>query len=73
VLGVVVAAVPQVDAADKGHVLPGCGRVAQHDQLLVMAAAAPGPGVQQDLPAVLVDPPDELRVGLLGLPDRPRL
>ena len=41
-----------------------------HDQLLVMAAAAAGPGVEQYLPAVLVDLPDELGVGLLGLLQR---
>ena len=41
-----------------------------HDQLLVMAAAAPGPGVEQYLPAVLVDLPDELGVSLLRLLQR---
>jgi hypothetical protein len=44
--------------------------VADHHQLLVMAAGPAGAGVEQDLAAVLVDLADELRVGFLGLPQR---
>src|SRR6185312_8867050 len=71
--GVVVAAVPEVDAADEGAVPTGGARVPEHHQLLVVAAAPPGPGVQQDLAAVLVYLPDEIRVGFLGLVQRPGL
>ncbi len=73
VLPVVTPAVAKVDAADERHILARRARVPQHDQLLVMAAAPPGPGVQQDLAAVRVDLPDELRVGLLGLAQRLRV
>jgi hypothetical protein len=65
--GVVVAAVAEVDAAHERDVTGRASGVAQHDQFLVVTAAAPGPGIEQDLAAVVVDLPDELGVGRLGL------
>ena len=47
VLGVVAAAVAEVDAADEGDVQLGPARVAQDDELLVVRAAEPDPHVQQ--------------------------
>ena len=69
-LRVVIAAVTQVDPADERDVARGITGTADHDQLLVVAASPPGPRIEQHLPAVLVDLPDELGVGLLGLLQR---
>ena len=49
VVFVVVAAVAQVDATDERDVVGRIVRVADDDELLVMAAAAPHPLVEQDL------------------------
>jgi len=67
VLGVVITAVAKVDTADERDIASGRARMTHHDQLLVMAARPAGPGIQQHLTAVLIDLPDELRVGGLGL------
>ncbi len=69
-VGIIVAAVAEVDPSDEGDVLGRPARMADDHELLVVGAAPAGPGVQQHLAAVLADPPDELRVGLLGLPQR---
>ena len=63
---VVAPPVAEVDAADEGDVVVGAGRVAEEDQLLVMASAAPDPFVEQDLAAGLVDLAHEANVLLLG-------
>ena len=70
VLGVVAPAVAQVDPAYERDVAAGGTRMPDHHQLLVMAAGPAGPGVEQHLAAVLVNLPDELGVGFLGLPQR---
>ncbi len=67
---VVVAAVAEVDPADERHVPARCAGVTERDELLMMAACPAGTGIEQHLAAVLVDLPGELRVGLLGLPQR---
>jgi hypothetical protein len=67
---VVVAAEAKVDAAHERHVPAGCAGVTEDDEFLMMAACPAGAGIEKHLAAVLVDPPDELRVGLLGLPQR---
>src|ERR1039457_4859461 len=67
VLRVVIAAVTQVDPPDERDVARRIAGTTHHDQLLVMAAPPAGPGIEQNLTAVLVDLPDKLRVGLLGL------
>jgi hypothetical protein len=67
VLRVVIAAVAKVDSADECDVAGRRAGMTHHDQLLVMAACPAGPGIEQHLTSVLVDLPDELRVGLLGL------
>ena len=58
---VVAASVAQVDAPDERDVARRI-RVLRHDQLLVMAAAATYPLVQQHLPTGLVDRPREREV-----------
>ena len=70
---VVPTAAPEVDAADEGDVGGGPVRVPDDDQLLVVAAASAGAGVQHDLPAMVGDVPHELGVGLLALFQEPRL
>jgi hypothetical protein len=62
VLGVVPAAVAQVDAAHVGDVERGPARVAQHDELLVVRAAAADPHVAQALAAGRLDPVPEVAV-----------
>jgi hypothetical protein len=50
-LGIVPAAVAQVDAADVGHVQVRTTRVPEHDELLVVGATGADPHVQQAFPA----------------------
>ena len=71
--GVVAPAVAQVDPAHERDVAAGGARVADHHQLLVMAAGPAGARVEQDLAAVVADLAGKLRVGFLGLPQRPGL
>jgi hypothetical protein len=59
---VVAAAVAQVDAAHEGDVGVRAARVAQQHQLLVLAARAADPLVQQDLAAGAVDHRAEVEV-----------
>jgi hypothetical protein len=64
---VVIAAVAKVDTPNERDVT-GRGTGMTHDHnLLVMAARPAGPGIEQNLTAVIADLPDELRVGSLGL------
>ena len=66
VLGVVAATVAQVDPADEGDVVVGPIRMADHEQLLVMAAVPPDPLVEQHLAAGLVHRLHEMQVLLLA-------
>jgi hypothetical protein len=67
VLQVVIAALAKADTADERDVARRRARMTHNYQLLVMAAAPSGTGIEQHLASVLVDAPDELRIGLLGL------
>ena len=55
VIGVVAAAVVEVDAADERHIVLGTARMADDDHLLVVAAEREHPLVQQHLTARPVD------------------
>ena len=64
--GVVVATVAEVDPAHERDVVVGTVVAPDHEQLLVVAAAASHPLVEQDLAARLVDRLDERVVLLFG-------
>ena len=77
--GVVAAAVAQVDPADEGDVVIGPIRMADHEQLLVMAAVPTDALVEQHLATGFVHRVHEMQVlllaevGLVGVrpPDEP--
>jgi len=62
---VVAAAVAEVDAAHKGDILLVASGMVQHHQLLVLAAGAPDPLIEQDLAAGVVHHLAEMAVLLL--------
>ena len=62
VVGVVAAAVAQVDPADERDVVAGVVAAADDDELLVVAPAAPDPLVEQDLAPCSFTVRDEVEV-----------
>ena len=59
VIGIVPAAMVEVDAADERHVVRGAAGVADHDHLLVVAAQRQDALVEQHLAARLGDRPGQ--------------
>ncbi len=66
--GGVPAAVGEVEAADQRDVVARPARVADHDELLVVAAQGPHPLIEDDLRALARDLTRQVVVGLPGQP-----